>query len=65
LSNVEAKINKLEKEIKEIDVELAINYDQTIAKEGFFDGYQAKKSELNKLMEDWEHLQEEIDGLIN
>jgi len=65
LSNVEAKINKLEKEIKEIDVELAINYDQTIAKEGFFDGYQAKKSELNKLMEDWEHLQEEIDGLMN
>lgn len=61
LSNIEAKINKLEKEIKEIDVELAINYDETIAQPNFFDNYQAKKDQLNNLMEDWETLQEEID----
>ncbi|MCK8521232.1 ABC-F family ATP-binding cassette domain-containing protein [Aquimarina sp. D1M17] len=61
LSNIEAKINKLEKEIKEIDVELAINYDKTIAQSNFFDNYQAKKDQLNNLMEDWETLQEEID----
>ncbi len=61
LSNIEAKINKLEKEIKEIDVELAINYDETIAQPNFFDNYQAKKDQLNSLMEDWETLQEEID----
>ena len=60
---MESKINKLEREIKEIDVELAINYDQTIAKPNFFDTYQAKKQELAKLMEQWEVLQEEIDAL--
>jgi len=63
LSNIESKINKLEKEIKEIDVELAINYDQTIAQPNFFENYQAKKDTLNALMEDWETVQEEIDGL--
>ncbi len=63
LSNIESKINKLEREIKEIDVELAINYDQTIAKPGFFDDYQGKKNQLDTLMEDWESLQEEIEAL--
>ncbi|WP_452221447.1 ABC-F family ATP-binding cassette domain-containing protein [Lacinutrix salivirga] len=56
LSNTESKINQLEKEIKEIDVELAVNYDKTVAKEGFFDNYQAKKDKLAKLMEDWEDI---------
>lgn len=61
LSNVESKINKLEREIKEIDLELAINYEETIATPDFFDKYQAKKQELNSLMEQWEEIQEEID----
>ncbi len=63
LSNVESKINKLEREIKEIDVELAINYDQTISQPGFFDKYQAKKDQLVSFMGNWETLQEEIDAL--
>ncbi len=63
LSNVEAKINKLENEIKEIDVELAINYDQTIAQPNFFDTYQDKKDQLALLMEDWESIQEDIDSI--
>ncbi|MFC7356680.1 ABC-F family ATP-binding cassette domain-containing protein [Jejudonia soesokkakensis] len=54
LSKIEANINKLERELKEIDVELAINYDETIATPNFFDTYQAKKDKLAKLMEDWE-----------
>ncbi len=65
LSNVESKINKLEREIKEIDVELAINYDETIAQPDFFDSYQAKKDQLDVLMQDWEKIQEEIDDLTN
>ncbi|WP_109098151.1 ABC-F family ATP-binding cassette domain-containing protein [Aquimarina sp. AU58] len=65
LSNIESKINKLEREIKEIDVELAVNYDQTIAQPNFFDNYQAKKDLLSSLMEDWETLQEEMDALNN
>ena len=63
LSNVESKINQLEKKIKEIDLELAINYDEVISKPNFFDGYQAKKNNLNKLMEDWESIQEEIEKM--
>ena len=63
LSKAEAKINQLEREIKEIDVELSINYDATIAQDNFFDGYQKKKDELEKLMGDWEKLTEEIEAL--
>jgi ATP-binding cassette subfamily F protein 3 len=54
LSKIESTINKLEREVKEIDVELAINYDETIAKPDFFDKYQKKKDMVTKLMEEWE-----------
>ncbi|HIB37119.1 MAG TPA: ABC transporter ATP-binding protein, partial [Mesonia sp.] len=61
LSNIESSINKLERNIKEIDVELATNYDQTVADPKFFDNYQAKKDELNTLMKDWEKIQLDIE----
>lgn len=63
LSKVEAAINKLEREIKEMDVELATNYDQTVAQPTFFDTYQGKKKELETFMEQWETVTEELDGL--
>jgi ATP-binding cassette subfamily F protein 3 len=63
LSKVEANINKLEREIKAIDVELAINYDKTIAAPNFFDTYQAKKDKLAKLMEDWEDVTLRLESL--
>ena len=63
LSKAEAQISKLEKEIKEIDVELAINYDETVAKPDFFDTYQGKKKEVEKLMEQWEKITEELETL--
>ena len=61
LSKVEATISQLEKEIKEIDVELSVNYEQTIAKPNFFDNYQSKKKELDELMSQWESIQESIE----
>jgi len=61
LSNVESSINKLERNIKEIDVELATNYDETVADPKFFDDYQAKKDELSRLMKDWENIQLELE----
>ena len=64
LSNLEAKIHSLEKEIKEIDVDLATNYDEVVSNPTFFDTYQKKKSNLEKLMEEWEVVQEEIDNLV-
>ena len=63
LSNIESKVNQLEKAIKEDDMALATNYDETAAKQEFFDNYQGKKQKLEQLMEDWENIQESIDAL--
>ncbi|GGH40657.1 glycosyl transferase family 2 [Mangrovimonas yunxiaonensis] len=61
LSKVEAQITQLEKDIKEIDVELAVNYDETVSKPGFFEAYQEKKARLETLMEEWETIQEGLE----
>ncbi len=63
LSAIESNINKLEREIKAIDEQLAVDYDQTIAQPNFFDTYQAKKTKLNGLMKDWEVVQEALEPL--
>ena len=63
LSSVESKIGSLEKEIKEIDHNLLVDYDKTIMKSNFFDAYQAKKNKLEKLIEDWEVLTLDIESL--
>ena len=63
LSKVESQINQLEKEIKEIDVELATNYDLTVSNPKFFDGYQKKKDKLHELMENWEDFHLEIEQI--
>jgi ATP-binding cassette subfamily F protein 3 len=62
LSKVEANINRLERDIKAIDIDLETNYDQTVAKANFFDDYQNMKDKLNSYMEEWEMVQEEIDS---
>jgi len=63
LGGIESKINQLEKEIKSIDVELATNYNQTVADPQFYDKYQAKKNKLESLMAEWEAIQEELEEL--
>ncbi|TVZ52140.1 ribosomal protection-like ABC-F family protein [Dokdonia sp. Hel_I_53] len=63
LSKAEANINKLEREVKALDVELAVNYEETIAKADFFDIYNKKKKKLDILMEEWEAITEELDAL--
>ncbi|MFD2725344.1 ABC-F family ATP-binding cassette domain-containing protein [Hyunsoonleella rubra] len=63
LSSVEAKISQLEKEIKEDDVELATNYDATVADKSFFDKYHKKKQRLEELMADWEAIQYKLETL--
>uniref|UniRef100_UPI004049AE18 ABC-F family ATP-binding cassette domain-containing protein n=1 Tax=Gelidibacter sp. TaxID=2018083 RepID=UPI004049AE18 len=63
LSNIEAKINAHEKEIKTMDVELASNYDKAVSDPTFFDHYQAKKKNLEALMAEWESVQEELELL--
>ncbi|OEJ99210.1 glycosyl transferase family 2 [Flavivirga aquatica] len=61
LSNVEAKINQLERDIKAIDLELEVNYEEVTSKPDFFDNYQKKKIDLQGYMEKWEVIQLEIE----
>ena len=63
LSGVEKRISQLEKEIANIDHDLLMDYDTTIAKPNFFDKYEGKKKELEGLMEDWETLSHELEAL--
>ena len=63
LSNIEAKINQLEKDIKADDLKLAMDYDKTASDSKFFDNYQKKKKSLSKLMEDWEAVQFDLDAI--
>ena len=54
---IEKQITNLEKEIKQIDLKLEIDYEVTIREPKFFDLYQAKKRDLDNLIEKWEKLQ--------
>jgi ATP-binding cassette subfamily F protein 3 len=65
LSKAESQINDLEKNIAKIDAELAGNYDELSQKDGFFDGYQAKKRDLDKWMQQWENVSEELEKFNN
>ena len=62
LSSLEKRIQALETELAEIDHALMMNYDETIAKPGFFDSYQGLKDELEALMEQWEALSTELES---
>jgi len=61
LSNVESKINQLEREIKAIDLSLEINYEEVTSQPNFFDNYQKMKSNLEGFMQKWEDIQLEIE----
>lgn len=62
LQKLEGSIEKQEKELKAIDLELEINYGEITAQKGFFDRYQAKKDKLNALFLEWEKLQEQLEA---
>lgn len=63
LSKLESNITKLENQIKVVDLELEINYEQTISDKNFFESYQEKKKELSNYIKNWERLVEEIENL--
>ncbi|WP_150451896.1 ABC-F family ATP-binding cassette domain-containing protein [Arenibacter lacus] len=61
LKSTENEISNLEKKIASIDQELLLNYDATIAKPNFFESYEKKKKDLEKLMKDWEALSMDLE----
>ena len=63
ISGIERAIKSLEKWIKDTDLELEINYDQTIQQQNFFDNYQDRKGELEKLYAQWEDLELQLESL--
>ncbi|MCJ7466940.1 MAG: ATP-binding cassette domain-containing protein [Maribacter sp.] len=63
LGTLESKISTLEKQLADIDHNLLIEYDATIAKPNFFDKYQDKKRNLEKLMKYWEEITMELEKL--
>ncbi|MDR5591632.1 ABC-F family ATP-binding cassette domain-containing protein [Christiangramia sp. SM2212] len=63
LSKTEANITKIEKELKTKDKQLANNYEETITKPDFLTNYNKSKKKLEKLMEEWEELQLDIEQI--
>jgi ATP-binding cassette subfamily F protein 3 len=63
LSKIESQIKQLEIDIQNDDKALASNYDKHIEDANFFTAYNKKKKELDKLLEDWEEVQGEIETL--
>ena len=63
LSKIESQIKELEINIQKDDKELASNYNKLIENAAFFMAYEKKKKELDKLLEDWEIVQGEIDAI--
>ncbi len=63
LSNTEARISSLEKELKQKDLEMAQNYKKAIDKPHFLENYKKKKKELESLMKSWEVLQGELESM--
>ena len=58
---LEKQIAILEKEIKDIDFDLEVEYEKTIRQPNFFDIYQAKKNKLEDLIGQWEKLQTSLE----
>ncbi len=60
LSKVENQISSIENDIKNDDKALASNYNKAIEDAAFFMAYKKKKQDLDKLLAEWESIQEEM-----
>lgn len=63
LSKVESQIKELETAIQKDDRALADNYDKHIEDARFFEAYNRKKQDLEKLLGEWEDVQLQIESL--
>ena len=62
MSKIESQIKQLEIDIQNDDKALASNYDKHIEDANFFVAYNKKKTELDKLLSDWEEVQLELES---
>jgi len=63
LSKIESQIKQLEINIQNDDKALESNYNKHIEDASFFTAYNKKKSDLDKLLDDWEEAQGELDAM--
>lgn len=63
LSKIEAEIGSLEKKIVKDDERLSVDYEKLMKDVIFFEDYKKKKNKVEKLMEEWEVLQEELESV--
>lgn len=62
LSKIETQIDNLEREISEMDEDLVKDFEGTSGKPNFFDNYKAKKSKVEKLMDEWAEVEEKSEN---
>jgi ATP-binding cassette subfamily F protein 3 len=62
LSKVETQISDLEKQIINMDARIAEEFEKISSEPNFYTDYQAKKDQLDKLMESWSELEEKINA---
>ncbi|WP_298367842.1 ABC-F family ATP-binding cassette domain-containing protein [uncultured Lutibacter sp.] len=62
LSKLESQIDECEKKILEMDAALAQDYEATSANTDFFKNYEEAKLKAERLMEEWEALEEKIEA---
>ncbi|MFD2601994.1 ABC-F family ATP-binding cassette domain-containing protein [Flavobacterium suzhouense] len=65
LSKIESQIAEVEKQIQHDDKLLAGDYEKLMADAAFFTAYENKKKELEKLMQDWEQVQEDLENVTS
>ena len=53
----------MELEIEKLDPKWEKNYEEVSIRPGFFEKYKAKKATIEKLMHEWEKLEEELESI--
>ena len=63
LGKIESEISKLEKDILNDDIEISENFEKVSSDKDFFNNYQAKKVQVDELMERWEEIHNKLEIL--
>ena len=63
LNKIESKISILEKHILDDDAEIYENFEKVSSDKDFFNNYQAKKTQVDELMEQWEEIHNKLEVL--
>ena len=63
LNKIESKISILEKHILNDDAEIYENFEKVSSDKDFFNNYQAKKTQVDELMEQWEEIHNKLEVL--